>query len=502
MEDKKLLNKLIKSVGKDSLIYIPSRILPALIGFIGLSLYTRLFTPVDYGYYSLVLATVGIFTIFTYLWLNNSNLRFFPVYRNRNELGKYFTTTFFLMGTSIILSMAVIFLLVEFHVISGELSNFVFVIIGLLISNSFVQTLLTILRSERKAKYVSLFTCASALCSIAISLSLIFIVHLGIISILIGQFVTDLSISFIIIFAFKFQPYIRPKYFSTAAVKEFLVYGAPFILMSISAWILAYSDRYILEYFVGAEDVGVYYAASQLGAMPIDLISSILIMAALPILINNFEENGEKSTGVLITHVIRYLLMIVTPAALGIFIISSDFASLLGNRYAVGSAIIPIISLGAILRGVYMYTDLGLQLKKKTVLMSAVMILTAVGKVFINLFFIPMFGISGAAMTTVIANFSFMAITWVISIRVLFWEFPLKSFVCSIASSIIMCLALFGVKMTVLTRATPISFALLVILGIGVYFLSITLMGELKTEIHFIRERLSSDARVLKMVKK
>ena len=46
----------ILNIGKDILIYIPAMLLPALFGFIGLSIYTRVFTPTEYGNYRLTVA--------------------------------------------------------------------------------------------------------------------------------------------------------------------------------------------------------------------------------------------------------------------------------------------------------------------------------------------------------------------------------------------------------------------------------------------------------------
>lgn len=500
IDNKQLLDGLVNNLGKDALWYVPGRIVPALLGFLVLSVYTRLFTPEDYGNYSLILATVSMLTIFTSMWLNNSNLRFFPAYRNNKRLDEYFSTTFFIIGISVILTSTCFYTLVELRVLSGALFQFALVIVGLLFSSSFFQTLLTILRSDRRANYVSLFTCISSGMSIVFTLALIFIFHAGVIAIPLGQLMIDVIICAVIMFKFGFIRHIRWNSFSVPAFKEFVAFGSPFILMSVCNWILAYSDRYIIEFFQSKHEVGIYYAASQLGTMPTEMISTIAIMAGLPILIDNYEKNGEKYAGSLITFIIKYFLLIMIPLIFGIYVLAPDFSSLIGNLYMEGSAIIPVIALGTAFQGLRMYTSISLQLKKKTIIMSVIMILVAAVQLASNLVLIPAYGIAGAAFSSVIAGVFFVAATWVISIRILYWKFPVGSFVKSVISSVVMCAGVFIVKMIVFPQPSPVSFVVLVILGVSIYFLFIVRIGELRGEFRLIKERIMTDARVIKVM--
>jgi O-antigen/teichoic acid export membrane protein len=476
------------SIGKDSLYYVPARIIPALLGFVGLSIYTRAFTPGEYGNYALIAATVTMFSVFSYIWLNNSNLRFYSVYKNQDKLGQFFTTSLFSIVASLALSLAAIVIVAKLNLISDVLVNYTPYILCLLISTSFTQTLITILRSDRKAKDISVFLCISALSSLAIALTLIFVFHMGIVSIVLGQFISDSMISCMIFLKSGFFRHVRLRYLSADTFKELFRYGSPFILLSLSSWALLMSNRFIIDHYWGEAFVGIYSAASQLGTLPIDLISSMLIMAAFPVIIDNWEKNGDDSTSVLVSSVVRYYMFITIPMLFGLFMLSSDVASLIGDRYAMGSAIIPWVSLASVCAGINMYTDMGLQLKKKTHYISAIMIFTAIVNIAANLLLVPSYGFYGSAVSSALSQALFMLLTWAVSWRYLPWRFPVNTFAKCVAASALMCLALALMKYAL--PGSIFTLGALVASGCAIYFIAMYAMGEMREELGVLAKRL------------
>src|SRR5690348_11656150 len=63
-------------------IYLTIRVLPGILGFAVLAIYTRLLTPAEYGFYSLVLATETLIVNVAFSWLCSSALRLEPVNRD------------------------------------------------------------------------------------------------------------------------------------------------------------------------------------------------------------------------------------------------------------------------------------------------------------------------------------------------------------------------------------------------------------------------------------
>ena len=68
-----------------TLLKIPAKICPGIVGFISIPIITRLFPPQDYGNYSLVMATVMVLTTFMG-WLPMSIVRFYPAFEKNKKL--------------------------------------------------------------------------------------------------------------------------------------------------------------------------------------------------------------------------------------------------------------------------------------------------------------------------------------------------------------------------------------------------------------------------------
>ena len=77
----------LRSLIKDSLLYVPSKAVPAVMGFASVVMFTRLLSPEEYGWYVLTITTVAIVSLIGFGWLNQSALRFFEESRKKNNIG-------------------------------------------------------------------------------------------------------------------------------------------------------------------------------------------------------------------------------------------------------------------------------------------------------------------------------------------------------------------------------------------------------------------------------
>ena len=79
------INGEIKRTAKDSLIYLPARIIPAIIGIALIRVLTSLLSPTDYGYYQITLSTFGLIRVFSMIWLSTSVTRFYLNYKKKSQ---------------------------------------------------------------------------------------------------------------------------------------------------------------------------------------------------------------------------------------------------------------------------------------------------------------------------------------------------------------------------------------------------------------------------------
>src|SRR5438045_605162 len=70
---------------KDTFRYSPASFLPAILGLIASAIFTRIFSPSEYGEYSLVLAVVGPLTIIATEWAAQPIGRFYAEYEKQGR---------------------------------------------------------------------------------------------------------------------------------------------------------------------------------------------------------------------------------------------------------------------------------------------------------------------------------------------------------------------------------------------------------------------------------
>jgi O-antigen/teichoic acid export membrane protein len=492
---KKVINKNsiknpILNVGRETLLYIPAKLFPALFGFIGLTTYTRIFSPAEFGTYSLIMATIGIIGVFTYSWINQSNLRLFQPYRNDHKLDLFFSTSFFLQSGALIGSSIILFILSSLSLLPLEITKYMLLLIEVLFSTSLFETVMTILMSDRKPKTYSVFRSLSVISYLVISLLFIYILNYRISAIFIGYFLTNLILFVVIIFKLQFYKYVSLNSFSSETLKEFISYGIPLLAALMFSWILMLSDRYLIEYFRGSYEVGLYSASYQLADSPIGLISSTIIMAAFPIILDTWEEKGDQVTIDLISNIMKYYLLFAIPTLVYVIILSQEFMLILGNSYLDGYTVLPWICFGSLILGLCTYINKGLELKKKTRILSFIVGLAAISNVLLNLILIPRYGFYGAGMATGVAYLIYFIVSIAISRKYLICRIPLKSTLNFSLSSLIM-----GISLLLLKGYLNESlFSLFLVTSIGaiVYVISIFLSGEIKYELIFIKSYLNS----------
>ena len=489
-EDDNRLSKSIKNVAKDTLFYVPLKLITLLFAFIGLPIYTRVFTPMEYGNYALIIATTGFLGIFTYAWMNQSNLRFFASYKKDNKLNTLFSTSIFTLIGMVIVSSILLITLSKLSYLPQVIIQYITLIIGIIFTTALFETLITILRADRNAKNVSIFGSISSGLYLVISLSLIYIFNFRISAILLGSIVANLILSTIIIIKFDFQKHIRYKYFSGKALKEFIVYGIPLIAILLFSWILTLSDRYFIEYFRDSAEVGIYSAAYQLAGAPVLLVSSLILMAAYPIIIDTWEKNGDGITRELISSVTRYYLLLAVPSMIGTIVLAKEIMLILGQSYYIGYSVVPWVSFGYLMLGLCFYSNKGFELKKKTKILSILVGITSILNIVLNLLLIPKYGFYGAGVATGLTYFIYFMLSTSISKKYLKFTINGSSVKNILISSLLMGFALILVKEYI--GNSLLSLFLLICLGIVFYFVIIFLTREINNEIVFIKTHLIS----------
>ena len=95
-----------KRITKDLLTYLPGKALPALASFITVPIYTRLFSPAEFGNYVLAVAAAEFLLLATISGFGQGAVRFFSAYQRRSGLSSYFAAIFGSVGLIALLAAA------------------------------------------------------------------------------------------------------------------------------------------------------------------------------------------------------------------------------------------------------------------------------------------------------------------------------------------------------------------------------------------------------------
>jgi len=482
-----MTRKLFKDMGK----YLPSYIVPSIVSFFSIPIITRLFSPGDYGNYVLVMATVSVLSAFTTAWIGASVIRFFPVYNKQGGLNEFYSTVIKLAFISI---LSVFFILTGTLVFTREyfLENLYSLLkIGGLVFfiSAFFSVLLSTLSAERKITQYSFFTIWHSLLGIGLGIILVIVFHFGIVGLLWGQFLAMVIISPLLYKVAMGKLCFKYGKIRSAMTKGMIKYGFPIAVVNLATWMLSLSDRYILEFFRGSQEVGLYSASYAISEKTIFILASIFMMTEGPIAINMWENKTKEINQEFRSKITRYYLIVAFPAALGLSVLAKPAINMLtASGYHSGYIIIPWVAFGSFLVGIDHRFSYIFGFYKRTDLNMYCVLSAALLNIGLNIIFIPKYGYVAAAITTFISYVFMLVVVIFVSRRFFIWEFPFKSLGNVVYASGVMGVAVYFIGNS-LTSSTLINLIVSILTGMSVYSLMLFLLREIKpSEIEALKD--------------
>jgi len=185
-------------------------------------------------------------------------------------------------------------------------------------------------------------------------------------------------------------------------VKKPLKYGYPMILFSYSHNLLQTGDRAVLRIFCPMSLVGVYDLGYRI-ASGVNILLALPVKDALqPIA---FKQEGHQEEQ---KHFIRRSATVYYGVALFLGLLVSIFSKEVvmvmarQESYHIAWIVVPFIVFGYIQYGLNNFLGIGLEMKKKAFLLSWILMFAAGINISLNFLLVPVIGIIGAAIATII----------------------------------------------------------------------------------------------------
>lgn len=475
---------MIKELFRDVVKYLPSYVVPAVVGVVAIPVITRLFSPEEYGNYILVMTTVSVLSALSSAWLSSAIIRFLPAYKLANQVGELRTTIVKLAITSIMVTSIIfagILLLVKSR-ISPELYFLMRIGALVLIVTSCSQIFLAFLRAERRVMLYSSFIVWQSVTKLGIGMVMVLIFGYGIDGLLWGV-VLALGATLPLMWKFTIGKLsLKEGRLRSRMSREMAKYGFPVVAVNLATWVLSFSDRYMLGIFRGSQEVGIYSASYTISEYTIFTVAFLFMIASAPIAFHVWETQGSHASQNFINKLCRYYILTALPVTVGLSVLARPVVGILtAQAYSSGYRIIPVVAFGAFLVGITHRFSEALTLYKRTDILMYCMIGAAFLNIGLNFIFIPKYGYMAAAATTLIAYGADLTGRIVLSRRFFVWKFPFKSLGKAAVASAVMGVVVYPVGNS-LTSSTLANLVLGVVVGVLVYAVMILLLREPQKE--------------------
>ncbi|PCI43518.1 MAG: hypothetical protein COB49_12135 [Alphaproteobacteria bacterium] len=390
---------MIKKFFKDGLIYIIPTILSRGISFFLLPIYTRYFSPSEYGFIDLLSALYVVLALVLPLEVSQAVSRLMADEKNAESKSELVSTAFWF--TFCVFAVFGVFAMLIPQVIAqaldGDLRHVTAVrIAGLAMPlNALLYAVQNQLRWSLAAKSSSIVGLVFTFVTATVTVTLLVLFDMGVEAVVIGQAVGSfIGLCVGISSARKHIPLIFS--FQISRLKHLLNFSMPLVLSSATYYGATFADRWMLKTFMSMEDVGIYAVALKISSV-VGIIISSAQMALSPLVYSRYklpETPGD------INRLFGYFLLFALSLLCTLGLVAETLIEIMTDAsYHQASGLIVLLSSAVIFSGAYVFAP-GLSIAKKTKQIATISISVMLINLSLNYLFIPLYGRMGAALAT------------------------------------------------------------------------------------------------------
>jgi O-antigen/teichoic acid export membrane protein len=261
------------------------------------------------------------------------------------------------------------------------------------------------------------------------------------------------------------------------ALRRWFSYSIPLIPSTFLVSVVAWGDRYVIAHLLDVRQVGIYsvsYSVASVTAFLLGPLGFVVFPAASRL----WGEDKVGDVGSLFGQALRGMLLVSIPAAFGLVTLSPLLIRMLATEeYVVGRSLMGLLVASYAVLGVYQLWVYVIHLGERTRHLVVLFLTVAVANIVLNLILVPVMGIQGAAVATLICVIGQAVTVKVMGrgiLRVgLQWTVILKSIVAG---------GVMAWVVNLVSPHNPVALALSIVLGMVVYVGILALLREVKRD--------------------
>lgn len=268
-------------------------------------------------------------------------------------------------------------------------------------------------------------------------------------------------------------------------LKKTIYFSMPLILVIISSWFLAASNRYILNYYTTLPIVGIYTLGYSFMGV-VTTFGTTVSQVIQPYFTESYAKKDHYN--ILISASLKYGLLLILPSIIGITVLRTELITMVsGAKYLASAPVIPILALYPLFALVAFVFYQVLIAADRTFYVGIMHLIALIVSVASNISLIPAYGMGGAAAASVL-SYGFIATAM---------YFPAKKYVQIKTGFLkitrILCAAfIMGASLYIIKGVVPLNIItkiLLVAFGGGIYFILVFILKIFdKSEISVVKK--------------
>ena len=423
---------------KASSHYLTSQVAVLGISLISFPIVVRLLSIEEYGILSLC-NTILLFAVaLSKLGLQKSIIRFYPDYENTGELPCFFRS-YAVIGLILGFIFFWISGLMTYVFVPTVSSGIIWLVAGVTLFQTIFSYLTNFLRSQERSSLFSLISVLNRLFTSFGGIGLIFLFHDGILNLFQAQVFSQVVVVIFLIVCLGRYFKGGGKFISVSLLVESIKFGLPLVAFEMSSIALAFSDRFLITYFNGVEQLGIYAVAYTLCMYIGDLLRQPISMAVGPMYTRIYAQEGEGQAADFLAELGRLVALIGLPIFFGCVAIRTDLITFLASaKYLSAAPVIPWVLGGFLLYACQPIISAGLYLKKKTATIAIISFVCFVLNIIANFLLLPHFGMIAAAWTTAGSYTLAVILIYKFSAKQLLIKWPFVSILKYTASAFLM----------------------------------------------------------------
>lgn len=369
----------------------------------------RVLGAAEYGVFGYIVGFAGFFTLFADIGVNSITTR--EIAGQPDKKNQFFSAGFFLKIILLIFTALLLTIAAPYFIRLKEAKPLIPLITLLVIFDGLRDFIAAFLRGlekmEQEALIVILMNFAIALAGFVI-LKISATAETFIISYVVSAGAATLFSVFLV--REQFKNIIRC--FDKKSVRLIFYASLPIIFISAISVFMAQGDILMLGFWRSSAEIGYYEIGNRIIAL-LYTVPALLSMALFPVVSKLAIQKDENKMKNINEKSMSLLFLIALPLTVGGFILAKPLIQLVfGGEYlpAVNCFRILLIMLLLTFPN-YLLQNLILAFNRQKKIISY-MAIGSFGDLFLNYFFIPRFGIIGAAATTSATHLIFVALVW------------------------------------------------------------------------------------------